>query len=84
MVQGAPKRSPMPRVETIKGLERGLRVLQVLQSQPIVSLRDIYVATAISKPSLLRISQYSGTGGPRYSSPGRRPLSAQHLLRPGA
>ena len=28
--------------------------------------------------------QYSGTGGPRYSSPGRRPLSAQHLLRPGA
>jgi len=45
----------MPRVETIKGLERGLRVLQVLQSQPIVSLHDIYVATAISKPSLLRI-----------------------------
>jgi IclR family transcriptional regulator, mhp operon transcriptional activator len=45
----------MPRVEKIKGLERGLRVLQVLQSQPIVSLHDIYVATAISKPSLLRI-----------------------------
>jgi IclR family transcriptional regulator, mhp operon transcriptional activator len=45
----------MPRVETIRGLERGLKVLQVLQSQPIVSLHDIYVATAISKPSLLRI-----------------------------
>jgi IclR family transcriptional regulator, mhp operon transcriptional activator len=52
-----PKRlkSPMPRVERIKGLERGLKVLQVLQSQPIVSLHDIFVATAISKPSLLRI-----------------------------
>jgi IclR family transcriptional regulator, mhp operon transcriptional activator len=45
----------MPGVETIRGLERGLKVLQVLQSQPIASLHDIYVATAISKPSLLRI-----------------------------
>src|SRR5258705_3759451 len=45
----------MPRVETIRGLERGLQVLQVLQSEPISSLHDIHVATAISKPSLLRI-----------------------------
>jgi IclR family mhp operon transcriptional activator len=43
------------RNETIQGLERGLRVLKMLQSQPIASLHDIYKATAISKPSLLRI-----------------------------
>ena len=45
----------MPRIETIKGLERGIKVLQVLQSQQIASLHDIFLATAISKPSLLRI-----------------------------
>jgi IclR family mhp operon transcriptional activator len=36
-------------------LERGLQVLDVLQSNPIASLHDIHVATTISKPSLLRI-----------------------------
>jgi IclR family mhp operon transcriptional activator len=45
----------MPRAETIKGLERGLYVLQVLQSKPIASLAELYAATGISKPSLLRI-----------------------------
>ena len=45
----------MPRVETIRGLERGLQVLKVLHSEPISSLHDIHIATAISKPSLLRI-----------------------------
>jgi IclR family mhp operon transcriptional activator len=45
----------MPRATTIRGLERGLQVLQVLQSTPISSLHDIHIATAISKPSLLRI-----------------------------
>src|SRR5258705_1881740 len=45
----------MPRSETIRGLERGLQVLQVLQSNPISSLHDIHIATRISKPSLLRI-----------------------------
>jgi IclR family mhp operon transcriptional activator len=45
----------MPRSETIRALERGLRVLQALQSNPISSLQDIHVATKISKPSLLRI-----------------------------
>jgi IclR family transcriptional regulator, mhp operon transcriptional activator len=45
----------MPRSETIRGLERGLQVLDVLQSKPIASLHDIHVATTISKPSLLRI-----------------------------
>ena len=45
----------MPRVETMKGLERGIQVIRVLQSEPISSLHDIHIATAISKPSLLRI-----------------------------
>lgn len=45
----------MPRVETIRGLERGLQVLRFLHSEPISSLHDIHRATAISKPSLLRI-----------------------------
>jgi IclR family transcriptional regulator, mhp operon transcriptional activator len=45
----------MPRSQTIRGLERGLQVLQVLQSNPISSLHDVHVATKISKPSLLRI-----------------------------
>lgn len=43
------------RVETIHGLRRGLRVLKFLQSQPIASLHEIYIATRISKPSLLRV-----------------------------
>ena len=47
--------SPMARTETIRGLERGLQVLQALQATPILSLHDLYLATRISKPSLLRI-----------------------------
>jgi IclR family transcriptional regulator, mhp operon transcriptional activator len=45
----------MPRSETIRGLERGLRVLQALQSSSISTLHEIHLATRISKPSLLRI-----------------------------
>jgi IclR family transcriptional regulator, mhp operon transcriptional activator len=45
----------MQKSETIRGLERGLQVLQALQSNPISSLHEIYLATRISKPSLLRI-----------------------------
>src|SRR6267154_5553022 len=45
----------MEKSSTIRGLERGLQVLQLLQSNPILSLHDIHVATKISKPSLLRI-----------------------------
>ena len=41
--------------DTIRGLERGLQVLQALQSIPVASLHDIFLATGISKPSLLRI-----------------------------
>jgi IclR family transcriptional regulator, mhp operon transcriptional activator len=49
------KGSAMPRVETIKGLERGIKVLQILQSEQISSLQDLHIATSYSKPSLLRI-----------------------------
>jgi IclR family transcriptional regulator, mhp operon transcriptional activator len=45
----------MPRSETIRGLERGLQVLQVLQANPIASLHEMHLRTRISKPSLLRI-----------------------------
>ena len=43
------------RRDTIRGLERGLQVLDVLQSNSISSLHEIHQATRISKPSLLRI-----------------------------
>ncbi len=39
----------------IKGLERGLLVLQALHMQPDSSLHEIHIVTRISKPSLLRI-----------------------------
>src|SRR5713101_3860103 len=45
----------MSQPETIRGLERGLQVLEFLQSNPISSLHELHVATRISKPSLLRI-----------------------------
>ncbi len=42
---------------TIRSLERGLKVLQVLHDSPILSLHGLYEATGISKPALLRILQ---------------------------
>lgn len=45
----------MAKTETIRGLWRGLQVLQALQMNPILSLHEIHLATGISKPSLLRI-----------------------------
>jgi IclR family mhp operon transcriptional activator len=45
----------MPKVETIRGLQRGLQVLEALQAQPISSLHALHLATRISKPSLLRV-----------------------------
>jgi IclR family mhp operon transcriptional activator len=45
----------MPKLETIKGLQRGLQVLKFLHTEPISSLHEIHAATSISKPSLLRI-----------------------------
>jgi IclR family mhp operon transcriptional activator len=41
--------------KVIKGLERGLLVLQALHMQPDSSLHEIHIVTRISKPSLLRI-----------------------------
>lgn len=48
-------RREMSQPQTIRGLERGLHVLQFLQTNPIASLHELHVATGISKPSLLRI-----------------------------
>jgi len=47
----------MARQETIRGLERGLRVLEALEAQPISSLQELHTVTGISKPSLLRVLQ---------------------------
>lgn len=68
----------MPRVETIRGLERGLQVLRFLHSEPISSLHEIYAATAISKPSLLRILNTLEQAGvvARRLADGRYRLSA--------
>src|SRR5262245_47385397 len=45
----------MAKTETIRGLKRGLQVLQTLQANSIVSLHEIHLATGLPKPSLLRI-----------------------------
>jgi IclR family transcriptional regulator, mhp operon transcriptional activator len=45
----------MTETETIRGLERGLQVLQFLQTHPIASLGQLHAGTKLSKPSLLRI-----------------------------
>jgi IclR family transcriptional regulator, mhp operon transcriptional activator len=42
-------------VKTVRGLERGIQVLQALQAQPISALHDIHVATNLPKATLLRI-----------------------------
>ena len=41
----------------MRGLERGLQVLDALESKPISSLHDLHLATGISKQSLLRVLQ---------------------------
>jgi IclR family mhp operon transcriptional activator len=68
----------VPRVETIRGLERGLKVLRFLHAEPISSLHDIHRATAISKPSLLRILNTMEQAGvvARRLADGRYRLSA--------
>ena len=68
----------VPRVETIRGLERGLQVLKFLHAEPISSLHDIHRATAISKPSLLRILNTMEQAGvvARRLADGRYRLSA--------
>ena len=64
--------------EMIQGLQRGLRVMQTLQTCSIASLNDIHRATRISKPSLLRILrtlEYAGVVSRRLAD-GHYRLSA--------
>jgi IclR family mhp operon transcriptional activator len=64
--------------ETIRGLERGLQVLEVLRSNPVSSLQEIYAVTGIPKPSLLRILATLDRAGyaSRRLADGRYRLSA--------
>ena len=76
----------MPKVEMIKGLERGLQVLKVLQSSPIASLHDLYLATRISKPSLLRILatlEHAGLVARRLADGHYRMSAFSHMARKG-
>jgi IclR family mhp operon transcriptional activator len=76
----------MARVEMIKGLERGLQVLRVLQSSPIASLHDIFLATRISKPSLLRILntlEHAGLVSRRLADGHYRMSAFSHMARKG-
>jgi IclR family transcriptional regulator, mhp operon transcriptional activator len=43
--------------DTLRGLERGLWVLEALEAKPISSLHDLHLSTGIPKPSLLRVLQ---------------------------
>jgi IclR family mhp operon transcriptional activator len=64
--------------ELIQGLQRGLQVMQTLQTCSIASLNDIHLATHISKPSLLRILrtlEYAGVVSRRLAD-GHYRLSA--------
>ena len=47
----------------IRALERGLQVLDALQSNAISSLHEIHIATRIAKPTLLRILRTLECGG---------------------
>jgi Mrp family chromosome partitioning ATPase len=53
-VAAAERETDMAKTETIRGLERGLRVLQFLQTHPIASLSQLHAGTKFSKPSLLK------------------------------
>jgi IclR family mhp operon transcriptional activator len=53
----------MSKATTVRGLERGLQVLQAFHSRPILALQDLHAETSISKPSLLRILNTLERGG---------------------
>jgi IclR family mhp operon transcriptional activator len=53
----------MSKASTVRGLERGLQVLRALHLRPISALQELYAATSISKPSLLRILNTLEQGG---------------------
>jgi IclR family mhp operon transcriptional activator len=52
--------------KTIRGLERGLQVLEVVRSSSTSSLQELHDATKIPKPSLLRILATLGKRGLVY------------------
>ena len=70
---------------TIRSLERGLKVLHVLQQNPISSLHDIHRLTRMPKPSLLRILHTLEQAGAvsRRLADGRYRISSNmfHLAR---
>lgn len=53
----------MRKSDTVRGLERGLQVLRALHLRPISALQELHAATAIPKPSLLRILNTLERGG---------------------
>lgn len=76
----------MPEVETIRGLERGLRVIEALQAHPIASLHQIYLATQIPKQSLLRILntlEHAGYVSRRLADGHYRISAFAHVARKG-
>jgi IclR family transcriptional regulator, mhp operon transcriptional activator len=75
-----------PKVEMIKGLERGLRVLQALQATSIASLHELHLATHISKQSLLRILntlEHAGVVSRRLADGHYRMSAFSHMARKG-
>jgi IclR family mhp operon transcriptional activator len=68
----------VPAEQTIKGLARGLRVLEALSGSSNSSLQDLHQATGISKPSLLRILNTLARAGyvVRRAADGRYRVSA--------
>ena len=47
----AESETDMAKTETIRGLERGLRVLQFLQTHPIASLSQLHAGTKFRSPA---------------------------------
>jgi IclR family mhp operon transcriptional activator len=68
----------MGEAKTVRSLERGLRVLQVLLEHPISSLSDINNMTRIPKPTLVRILRTFANAGvvSRRLADGRYRISA--------
>ncbi|MEW6454764.1 MAG: IclR family transcriptional regulator C-terminal domain-containing protein [Pseudomonadota bacterium] len=71
----------MPRIKTIRSLERGLRVLKSFQSQPNCALQDLHRSTKIPKATLLRILETLQRAGmvTRRLGDGRYRISSDFL-----
>jgi hypothetical protein len=66
----------MPKSQTIKGLERGLQVLQFLQSNPISSLHEVHTSKNIEAEPAANPA-HIGAIGVSLPTLGRRPLSRE-------